>query len=145
MNSHKESVRKAVRRQRKQLEKENKRQMDEKILEQVLALPEIDQAELVYAYASIDGEVDTYELIRRLWIKQIRVALPKVEGKEVFFYIVDNFEELISGSYGIFRKYDFSVSSGVFKTDGRFDRRRLMLHVYPVCPDFYADERSGDF
>ena len=101
MNSHKESVRKAVRRQRKQLEKENKRQMDEKILEKLLALPEINQAELVYAYASIDGEVDTYELIRRLWIKQIRVALPKVEGKEVFFYIVDNFEELISGSYGI--------------------------------------------
>lgn len=96
MSSHKKLIRKEIRYQRKELEKENKREMDEKILEKLLALPEINQAELVYAYASIDGEVDTYELIRRLWIKQIRVALPKVEGKEVFFYIVDNFEELIS-------------------------------------------------
>ncbi len=91
MSSHKELIRKEIRCQRKKLRKENKRDMDEKILEKLLALPEINQAELVYAYASIDGEVDTYELIRRLWIKQIRVALPKVEGKEVFFYIVDNF------------------------------------------------------
>ncbi len=109
MNSHKESVRKAVRRQRKQLEKENKRQMDEKILEQVLALPEIDQAELVYAYASTDGEVDTWGLIRRLWIKQIRVALPKVEGKELVFYIVDNFESLVSGSFGILEPEEGSL------------------------------------
>lgn len=101
MSSHKESVRREIRRQRKQLEKENKREMDKKILEQVLALPEIHQAELVYAYASIGGEVDTWGLIRRLWISQIQVALPKVEGKELVFYIVDNFEVLISGSFGI--------------------------------------------
>lgn len=102
MSSHKELIRKEMRYIRKRLTIENKREMDEKILKRLLALPEINQAELVYAYASVDGEVDTWELIRRLWIKQIQVALPRVEGKEVFFYIVDNLEKLAPGSFGIF-------------------------------------------
>ena len=54
MSSHKELIRKEIRCQRQKLRKENKRAMDEKILEKLLALPEINQAERVYAYASID-------------------------------------------------------------------------------------------
>ncbi len=98
---NKQEIREKVKWLRKNLSSEEKNKMDEQILKTLLDLPEILNAKLVYAYASLKGEVDTWGLMKALWKKQIPVALPRVQGKSLAFYIVDKPEQLICGSFGI--------------------------------------------
>lgn len=101
MNDRKEDIRNEIRALRKKLNAEEKTQMDQKILSRLFALPDIKQAELVYVYASIAGEADTWGLIHALWINHISVALPRIEGECLRFYIVDNLDSLVPGLFGI--------------------------------------------
>ncbi|MCI8661270.1 MAG: 5-formyltetrahydrofolate cyclo-ligase [Lachnospiraceae bacterium] len=97
----KEKLRNEIRLQRRQLSFEEKSRMDAVILQKLLCLRELVEAKAVYLYASVKGEVDTWSLMEELWKRSIVIALPRVEGKCITFYIVDNKKQLKSGSMGI--------------------------------------------
>ena len=59
-----------------------------------------DAAE-IYAYMDFRNEVMTTEFILRAWADGKRVAVPKVRGKEMDFFEIENFETLKDGYFGI--------------------------------------------
>ena len=72
---------------RKALNGEERLVWDSRIRERLLALPEILEADTVYCYADVRNEAGTELLIRDLLSRGVRVALPRVEGKEMFFLL----------------------------------------------------------
>ena len=55
----------------------------------------------MYCYVDYEKEVGTRVIIEQAWKRGKRVAVPKVEGKEMKFFYVQSFEELKSGYKGI--------------------------------------------
>jgi 5-formyltetrahydrofolate cyclo-ligase len=53
------------------------------IADRVLALPEVTRARTVLAFWSFGSEVDTGPILERLHDAGVRVALPRIEGREV--------------------------------------------------------------
>ena len=51
------------------------------------------QADLVYAFASIGSEIPTEPMIRAALEAGKRVALPRVEGQDMFFYEIHSLED----------------------------------------------------
>lgn len=66
-----------------------------------MALPEILEADTVYCYADVRNEAGTELLIRDLLSRGVRVALPKVEGKEMFFYYIGGPDDIEPGFMNI--------------------------------------------
>lgn len=96
----KQEIRAYVLKKRRELQPEEKRQMDEMLLERLRPFfPSPGTA--VYAYTSVRGEAGTESLIDELLKRGCRVALPRVFGREMrFFYITDR-TQLVPGTYGI--------------------------------------------
>lgn len=101
MNNPKEHIREEMRRLRSALSPEEKNRLDQQITQQLWDWPPFQEAAVVYLYASLAQEVDTWGLLGQLWKKKVRVALPRVEKKRLRFYFVDNKDALESGFYGI--------------------------------------------
>lgn len=101
----KAGIRKDILRRRTALKPEEKAEMDEAVLRQLLALLEKEQetgkALSVYCYVSFGGEVDTRKLLACLWERKIPAAVPKVNGKELQFYWIYQMEDLKPGFHGI--------------------------------------------
>ncbi len=85
----------------KALEPEEKRRMDEKVCEQFLAMPEIQNVEAVYGYMALSWETGTEEILKSLWERGVRVALPKVMGEEMDFFEVHSLDDLAEGAFHI--------------------------------------------
>lgn len=96
----KQEIRTYVLQKRRELQPEEKKRMDEALLERLRPFfPPAGTA--VYAYTSVRGEAGTETLIDELLKRGCRVALPRVFGREMrFFYITDR-SQLVAGAYGI--------------------------------------------
>ena len=101
MNNPKENLRRKMRLLRGRLSPEDKLPLDEQIAQRLWNWPEFQKAQVIYLYASLKQEVDTWGILEQLWIKKIPVALPRVEGKLLQFFFVDNRGALETGTYGI--------------------------------------------
>lgn len=99
--SSKEAIRNEIRKARRMLPQEKKKQMDQQIQKQLLMVPAFARAKSIYLYASTDREIDTWVLMDWLWINKIPVALPRIEGKKLQFYFVDNKKKLKPGAMRI--------------------------------------------
>lgn len=86
---------------RKELPLEKRAKLSEKIKRQVLASKAFQTAETVFVYASYKSEVDTKNLIQEAFKAGKRVAVPKVNGKEMDFFEICSWEELFPGYQGI--------------------------------------------
>jgi 5-formyltetrahydrofolate cyclo-ligase len=74
------------------------------ILARLFALPEFQKAKTILFYASFDGEVDTFEMMKRSLQLRKKIALPTInlDEKKIIPMLVYNLEEdLIPGPYGI--------------------------------------------
>lgn len=85
---------------RKEQEKELWKKNSEWIKKRVLTMLS-SEVKTVFLYASYNGEVDTWELIEELMKSGYRIALPKVEEKEIEFYEVQDLSLLIKSKMGI--------------------------------------------
>lgn len=101
----KAGIRKEILCRRTALKPEEKARMDEAVLRQLMAFLEKEQkagnAVFVYCYVSFGGEVDTRRLLSSLWKRQIPVAVPRVEGRELHFYWIHQMEDLRPGFHEI--------------------------------------------
>ena len=87
-------LRKEMKERLKGLSEGRKRKLDEALCRQLLSLPELSAPCTVYAYASLSWEPDTWEILRALLSRGFRLALPRVEGREMRFYFVPDLKEL---------------------------------------------------
>lgn len=80
---------------------EEAKEKSREIFQKVTAHPWYIEADTVFCYASHDGEVRTRELMDQILADGKRLALPRVEGREMTFYEVREPERLEEGAYGI--------------------------------------------
>ncbi len=97
----KQVLRKQVLDIRKGLSKDEIIERSRQIVLNIISSSEYKNAECIYAYMSVRGEVDVTSLIEAAWRAGKRVAVPKVVDKDLIFYYIKSFEELDSGSFGI--------------------------------------------
>ena len=94
-------LRKEMKERLKGLPEGRKRELDEALCRQLLSLPEFSAPRTVYAYASLSWEPDTWEILKALLFRGFRLALPRVEGREMRFYFVPDLKELSQSSMKI--------------------------------------------
>ena len=94
-------LRKEMKERLKGLSEGRKRELDEALCRRLLSLPEFSAPRTVYAYASLSWEPDTWEILKALLFRGFRLALPRVEGREMRFYFVPDLKELSQSSMKI--------------------------------------------
>ena len=99
----KKEVRRYIKEQRDAATDEQVAQNSEKIAEAVAKLPQDQQASCVYAYIDYNHEVMTDSIIFKALEDGKRVAVPRVEGKDLIFCYLDGLDDLESGYFGIRR------------------------------------------
>ena len=97
----KENIRKEVFARRKQAEQSKVRQKSHQITEKILALPEYQKADVLFAYMDFKKEVMTEELIEAAFRDGKTVAVPKVAGDDMIYYEITDFSSLRPGYFGI--------------------------------------------
>lgn len=98
----KEEARRLMKELRGKLSDRERREYNEVICRKVLALPVMEEAEWFFPFVSYGTEVDTLGLIDEVLRQGKRkVALPRVEGREMEFYRIHSREELAPGYRGI--------------------------------------------
>ena len=75
--------------------------MSEAIIKRILRHPWFQEATTIYLYMSYREEVDTRTLLKEAIRMGKNVAVPKVRGKEMEFYYIEDCEELRPGMRGI--------------------------------------------
>ena len=66
------------------------------------ALPELQHARVIAAYASLPLEVNTTDLLQSLLHRPLQVVLPRVEGDHLQFYAIQDVNrDFAPGAYGI--------------------------------------------
>lgn len=72
-----------------------------KITKRLFALPELERASTILAFASIRNEVRTGPCMQAAWQAGKRVALPRVVGDELRLYLVDPETVLVEGAFSV--------------------------------------------
>lgn len=101
MTENKKELRKRILSERDSLNPEERAVYDADIRDKVLTLIADRQIECVLTYVSFRSEVDTCALIDEMLSEGLRIAVPRVEDKEIGFYYISSVEDLVSGYMGI--------------------------------------------
>lgn len=97
----KRAIRKQVFALRKSCSDENIEKWSREITRRVTELSEFQEAGRILVYADYNHEVMTRFLTEEAWKAGKAVAVPKVEGKDMFFYRLTDFGQLKPGYFGI--------------------------------------------
>lgn len=97
----KQAIRKQIFAARKTFSDRQIEDMSRQLTEHVLTLPAFLEAKQILAYADYNHEVMTEYLIKKAWEMGKQVAVPKVVGRDMVFYLLESFEQLSPGYYGI--------------------------------------------
>ena len=79
----------------------NKKELDEKIFNQIINLKEYKKSNLVLTYVSLKDEVDTFKLIEYSLKIGKQVAVPKCEQDIIKFYYITSLNDLKKGKFNI--------------------------------------------
>lgn len=93
----KKDIRKCVLEKRSQM---TDKEWDDKshiIFEKVVSHPFFFATDTVYCYVDYRREVGTRKIIEEAWKQQKKVAVPRVEGTEMNFYYIRQFDDLTEG------------------------------------------------
>ncbi len=74
----------------------NRSSKDQTIFLKVINNEKVKLAEVILIYVSYNHEVDTFKLIN-YFLKNKRVAVPKIENDQMNFYFINNIDELKEG------------------------------------------------
>lgn len=97
----KKAIRKQIFELRKEVPDDEILKKSRRIMEKVLNLKAWKEASCVYAYMDFNKEVMTRELIETAWKQGKQVAVPKVQGEEMVFYYITDFNQFEISNYGI--------------------------------------------
>lgn len=71
------------------------------ITRKIIEHPRYKNAEMILCYVDAKNEVMTSGIIEDAWRKGKKVAVPKVHGEVMKFYLIESYEQLESGCFGI--------------------------------------------
>ena len=99
----KKNLRKEMLSKRQEMSAEKYRQKSEKICQNLLALPQIQEADTIHAYYPINQEVDIRSFIEALWEAGKKVVMPRADfkTKEMENYYVISFGQLEETRFGL--------------------------------------------
>lgn len=97
----KKDIRKRVFALRREASEQKITENSREIFRKVCDMAAYREAEAVYAYMDYNREVMTREFICRAWADGKQVAVPKVHGRDMVFYILEDFSQLEEGYFGI--------------------------------------------
>ena len=97
----KKSIRKRIFQLREGVPQSEIQESSRKIMHQITGLSLWQKASCIYAYMDFNKEVMTRELIETACRQGKRVAVPRVQGKEMHFYIITEFNQCEPGVFGI--------------------------------------------
>lgn len=125
----KQEFRKEVSKRRKELLPEDAGRMSSVITDHVLGLKEYQDSSLILVYIDYKNEVRTRPIIEAAWKDGKQVAAPKVNGREMDFFLLNSMDDLESGYMGIMEPREGLVktdaSEGMMVMPGvAFDRKR---------------------
>ena len=112
----KKEFRKKYQEKRNELTQEQCREAGHNIAEKVISMNPVQKAGTVFLYAACKNEVPTKELMEKLLSMGKRVAFPKVNGSNLEFYEIKNWEELKPGYQEILEP-DIREKSGEVRTE----------------------------
>lgn len=83
------------------LSEDARRASSDAIAHHLLAMPELDGADTVLAFASFRSEVDTSPILTGLAGRGVRLCLPRVEDREIAIVVHRLGEPLVAGPTGV--------------------------------------------
>lgn len=97
----KKKLRSVYLKKRSEMELIKRQEGSRKIAEKVLSSNPFGAARTVFVYASYKSEVETRKLIQEAVARGKRVAVPKVNGDSMDFFVIRAWEDLFPGHQGI--------------------------------------------
>jgi len=97
----KNRIRKENLEKRNALSQEEIESKSEIICQKVIHHPVFQEADMVFAYVDAKSEAQTKEIIEYAWKAGKKVAVPKVHGEIMKFYLITSYEDLEPGCFGI--------------------------------------------
>ena len=97
----KKEIRAEVKKNRREAAPEQIRENSNAICEKFLNLPEYKYANVVFAYMDCKNEVETKMVIEQCWKDGKIVAVPKVFGEIMKYYVITSYDDLEEGYFGI--------------------------------------------
>ena len=144
----KKALRQELMQKRRNMDKNYKEFLDEKIYTILKSSPAIKEAKVILTYASSPIEVDTRWLIKFALSEGKTVAVPKCEGKNMRFLSIKSLSELTVGSHGVEEPVDgeeiTDFSNSVCITPAlRFDEKGYRLGYGGGFYDRFLRNYSG--
>lgn len=103
VKAEKTELRTSIRKLRSRIDPEKKAEYDAEIQSRVLAHRSYFSSEIIFTYAAMDSEVDTFGIIHAAFANGKQVAVPKCSQgtNEMTFYIISSTDDLAPGYFGI--------------------------------------------
>lgn len=99
--TEKKLIRKEVFKRRKAASLDDINLWSRQIAEKVFATDFYKNAKTIYTYVAYNREVETKFIIEQAWADGKQVAVPRVEGDVMNFYLIQSFDELEPSNMGI--------------------------------------------
>lgn len=143
----KKDIRKRVLGLRNNMSKEEWEEKSHRINKKVVAHPFFLEANVIYCYVDYRNEVGTEWIMKKAWKLHKKVAVPKVEGDEMKFYIISKFDDLHAGYRGIQEPEDShpaNTEDAVVILPGvAFDRKRNRIGYGKGFYDKFLDKHPS--
>ena len=97
----KNKIRKEILELRTSLTEKDAEERSEIIFHEIIECEAYQKADLILAYIDAKGEVKTRLLIEHAWRQDKTVAVPKVHGDVMEFYVIRSYRDLEKGCFGI--------------------------------------------
>ena len=104
----KDEYRRKYRKLREQLSDEKTKTFSDKICSRIHDLPEYMESDGILAYMAFRKEVDLKNIMLTTWEKGKKLFLPRMEGEQMEFHLVNPGDTLVKNSLGI-EEPDFSA------------------------------------
>ena len=148
ISAAKKALRQELMLKRRNMDKNYKEFLDEKIYTILKSSSAIKEAKVILTYASSPIEVDTRRLIKFALSEGKTVAVPKCEGKNMRFLSIKSLSELTVGSHGVEEPLDSEeitdFSDSVCVTPAlRFDEKGYRLGYGGGFYDRFLRNYSG--
>lgn len=103
MATTKQELRTRFKAMRSSIPADERTRIDRGITDQVLGLPEYEQADVLFAYLSFGTEIETRDIIRDAWSRGKTVALPRcIPGtRDMAFHRVESLDNLVKSKLGV--------------------------------------------
>lgn len=97
----KKSIRKEIFKRRQKADLAELTDKSNIICDKVIALEAFQKSDTIFTYVDFNREVEMRKIIETAWQMGKKVAVPRVAGKDMDFYLIESMDELEPGYFGI--------------------------------------------